>query len=340
MDTRPEGYDTLMGDIGRGRHLVRFGPVRRVAALATACCLLASCSSDPDAVGGAEPSPEVRTAPGSPQEPIGGSESAKAQRSRGGGARGLPKAPAGDAPALASQLDRAVATLRDEDATAAELRRAGEFHQLAILVLAVAGSDLGRAVTSRLNRQTAAVTLPGVRAARQLRALTDPQPLLPSWRITAPPPYQALVDHYRDAQRRTGVPWTYLASIHLVETRMGRIRGTSTAGARGPMQFLPATWELYGAGGDINDPRDAILAAARLLRANGAPGDMAEALWHYNPSDSYVRAVSGYAHTMEVHDWAYRSYWQWRVLYRHTRGVFVLPVGYPETRPVLLPGVR
>ena len=67
------------------------------------------------------------------------------------------------------------------------------------------------------------------------------------------------------------MPWTYLAAIHLVETRMGRIRGASTAGARGPMQFLPSTWALYGAGGDINDPRDAILAAARLLRHHGAP---------------------------------------------------------------------
>ena len=36
---------------------------------------------------------------------------------------------------------------------------------------------------------------------------------------------------------------------------MGRIRGTSTAGARGPMQFLPPTWVADGAGGDIKDPR-------------------------------------------------------------------------------------
>ena len=341
MDTHLEGYGTGMCDVGRGRCHVRLGLAGRVAALATAACLLVACSSDPAAEGGPEPNPGVRTRSSSPQEAAVGSATPKAQPSRDGRAGRLPAVPAQEAPAaLASQLDRAVATLRDEDATAAELRRAGEFQQLAILVLAETGSEFGGAVTSRLHRRTAAVAVPGVRAARQLRALTDPQRLLPSWRITAPPPHQTLVDHYRDAQRRTGVPWTYLASIHLVETRMGRIRGTSTAGARGPMQFLPATWELYGAGGDINDPRDAILAAARLLRANGAPGDMAEALWHYNPSDSYVRAVSEYAHTMQVHDWAYRGYWQWRVLYRQTRGTFVLPVGYPDTRAVLLPGVR
>jgi membrane-bound lytic murein transglycosylase B len=242
--------------------------------------------------------------------------------------------------ALASQLDRAVATLRDGDATAAELRRAGELQQLAVLVLDEAGREFERAVTSRLDRQAAAVTSASVRAARQLRSMTAPQRLLPRWRIAAPLPRHEAVDHYREAERRTGVPWTYLAAIHLVETRMGRIRGTSTAGARGPMQFLPATWELYGAGGDINDHRDAILAAARLLTANGAPGDMAEALWHYNPSDRYVRAVSEYARTMQRHDWAYRGYRHWRVLYRHVRGTYVLPVGYPDTRAVLLPGVR
>ena len=245
---------------------------------------------------------------------------------------------AGDAATLASRLDRAVATLRDPRSTTAEQGRAGELQQLAVRALAHGSDRLERRVTGRLDHQAALVTRASVRASRLLGAMTAPQRRLPSWRIVAPAPPGELLDDYRAAQRRTGVPWTYLAAINLVETRMGRIRGTSTAGARGPMQFIPATWAAYGAGGDVNEPRDAILGAARLLEANGAPGDMAGALWHYNQSHSYVLAVSAYARSMQVADWAYRGYWHWRVLYSQRRGTYVLPVGYPHTRAVLLRG--
>ncbi len=239
---------------------------------------------------------------------------------------------------LAGQLDRAAATVRDPDATTIDVRRAAEFQQLAARTLATASGVFRRKVMARLHPETALVTRADIRAATLLHAMTDPQPKLPRWRIVAPPPATELLGYYQQAQRRTGVPWAYLAAIHLVETRMGRIRGTSTAGALGPMQFLPSTWALYGGGGDINDPRDAILAAARLLRDNGAPRNMAEALWHFNPSDRYVGAVSSYARTMQRSRSAYRAYWHWRVLYRHTRGTYVLPVGYPETRAILLRG--
>jgi membrane-bound lytic murein transglycosylase B len=102
------------------------------------------------------------------------------------------------------------------------------------------------------------------------------------------------------------------------------------------MQFLPTTWDLYGEGGDIEDPRDAILAAARLLRANGAPGDMREAVWHYNPSDNYVGAVVRYAEQLRRSPESYRGYWHWRVLYQHVRGTYLLDHGYPRTRAQLL----
>jgi hypothetical protein len=302
-------------------------------------CLLASCSipgtvdreTEPagSASGSATPSGDTAARPPSstprstPDETLGE----------------LPPVPAPDnAAALARQLDRATTSVRERDGTPTDVRRAAEFQQLAVRALATAPAAFRRGVTSRLHPDTALLIRGMVRAARFLHSMTEPQQQLPRWRIVAPSPATELLGHYREAQRRTGVSWTYLAAIHLVETRMGRIRGVSTAGARGPMQFLPSTWDLYGAGGDITDPRDAILAAARLLKARGAPGDMADALWHYNPSENYVRAVLEYARTMQRSRSAYRAYWHWRVLYRHARGTYVLPVGYPKTRPVPLPG--
>jgi soluble lytic murein transglycosylase-like protein len=109
------------------------------------------------------------------------------------------------------------------------------------------------------------------------------------------PPLADLVGYYDEAERRLGIGGHYLAAIHLVETKFGRVINNSVAGAQGPMQFIPSTWEIYGRGGNIRDPHDAILAAARLLRANGAPGRYGPALRAYNPSGLYVEAVSQYA---------------------------------------------
>lgn len=167
-----------------------------------------------------------------------------------------------------------------------------------------------------------------VEAARQLRALTKPRPTLPPWHIVAPAPRDELLAYYHEADTATGVPWAYLAAIHLVETRMGRIRGDSTAGARGPMQFLPSTWAAYGNGGDIESNHDAIFTAARYLKANGAPGDMAKAVWNYNHSDRYVQAVTLYARRMLADPAAYAAYWQWDVYYRLASGDVLLPVGW------------
>jgi membrane-bound lytic murein transglycosylase B len=109
------------------------------------------------------------------------------------------------------------------------------------------------------------------------------------------PPLADLASHYDKAKRRIGVDQHYLAAIHFVETKFGRVKSNSVAGAQGPMQFIPSTWRIYGRGGNIQDPHDAILAAARLLRANGAPGSYGRALHAYNPSRLYVAAVTHYA---------------------------------------------
>lgn len=108
-------------------------------------------------------------------------------------------------------------------------------------------------------------------------------------------PLDSLRAYYLEAQRRYGVDASYLAAINYVESNFGRINGPSSAGAEGPMQFLPSTWSEYGQGGNIDDPHAAILAAARYLQRNGAPYDMRNAIWHYNNSFDYVDAVEAFA---------------------------------------------
>ncbi len=73
--------------------------------------------------------------------------------------------------------------------------------------------------------------------------------------------------------------------------------------AVGPMQFLPGSWQVYGAGGNPQNVDDAALAAARYLCAGGvdlsvAPR-LASAIFNYNHSDAYVAAVLGWAHGYE-----------------------------------------
>ncbi|EUA51701.1 transglycosylase SLT domain protein [Mycobacterium xenopi 3993] len=101
-----------------------------------------------------------------------------------------------------------------------------------------------------------------VDARRQLTAMARVQDTLPAWRIEPPPPADELLGYYHEAESQSGVGWNYLAAINLIETRFGSINGVSTAGAQGPMQFLPSTFAAYAEGGDIHSPRDSIMAAA------------------------------------------------------------------------------
>jgi membrane-bound lytic murein transglycosylase B len=110
-----------------------------------------------------------------------------------------------------------------------------------------------------------------------------------------PRPLPELIGYYDEAERRFGVGAEYLAAINLTETKFGRVVSDSSAGAQGPMQFIPSTWKAYGLGGDVQDPHDAIVGAANYLSSSGAPGDYDRALLAYNPSRAYVDAVKRYA---------------------------------------------
>ena len=128
-------------------------------------------------------------------------------------------------------------------------------------------------------------------------------------------PLSELRSYYLEAQRIYGVDPSYLAAINFIESKFGRVNGPSSAGALGPMQFEPGTWTEYGNGGNIMDPHDSILAAARYLAANGAPGDMRNAIFHYNLDFNYVDAVESLAHSFRTD-----PAWLDRVYYWDTSG--------------------
>ncbi|SEG26616.1 Transglycosylase SLT domain-containing protein [Thermomonospora echinospora] len=115
-----------------------------------------------------------------------------------------------------------------------------------------------------------------------------------------PPAYLAL---YLKAAAQYGIPWNVLAAIGDAESDHGRgtgpgiTSGTNHAGAAGPMQFLRSTWAAFGVDGNgdgrknIYDPTDAIPAAARYLKHNGAPAHLERALHRYNHADWYVKKI-------------------------------------------------
>ncbi len=110
------------------------------------------------------------------------------------------------------------------------------------------------------------------------------------------PPF--LLPIYQAAGTEYGIRWEILAAINEIETNYGRLNGvTSSAGAQGWMQFMPATWKAYGVDGnkdglaDPYNPVDAIFSAARYLKAAGADRDLRAAVWAYNHADWYVDSV-------------------------------------------------
>lgn len=136
---------------------------------------------------------------------------------------------------------------------------------------------------------------PGVSRERELRIAREDIAARPVGRISKDE-YKRL---YKVSAARYGFreDWYVLAAVGWVESQHGDNMGPSSAGAMGPMQFLPSTWEVSGIDGNrdgvanIMDPEDAIPAAARYLKAGGAPRDWRAALYTYNHAEWYVEKV-------------------------------------------------
>ena len=220
-------------------------------------------------------------------------------------------------------LDAAIADWRAEGTARPprELRLWALHQQRLYLRLGLVRGAFSTAVVARLPADLRADAREIVAARRALASLTPPTTLpLSAFRTGPAEPADRLLGHYREAERRFGVPWHVLAAVNFVETAFGKVRSRSTAGAQGPMQFLPATWRAYGLGGDVHDPHDAILGAANMLRANGAPGDLRRALFAYNHSTRYVTAVLAYARVMRHTRAAYYGFHAWQVFVRTPAG--------------------
>jgi hypothetical protein len=111
------------------------------------------------------------------------------------------------------------------------------------------------------------------------------------------------IELFKDSAARycPGLSWTVLAAIGQIESADGQNMGPSTAGALGPMQFLPSTWRTWGIDGfgdtgrpNIMNPFDAVPSAARLLCADGAASggqSLRSAIFDYNHATWYVNEV-------------------------------------------------
>jgi Transglycosylase SLT domain len=174
-------------------------------------------------------------------------------------------------------------------------RKLGLVHQVAALI-----SAPGVSMTS-LTRTVSAILGP---TARMESLRSQQLPVVGTTSGTVPTTYLQLFK-YSAARECPGLSWTILAAIGQIESGDGTNVGPSTAGALGPMQFLPSTWARWGINGpgqtgppNVLNPYDAVPSAARLLCAAGAAGggqSLANAIFAYNHADWYVREVLGLA---------------------------------------------
>ena len=177
---------------------------------------------------------------------------------------------------------------------------------------------LSRQVIRLLPSRLARDVTDDVLAHRELAQLTPPQPLS-AFRVGPAAAAAKLRAYYAEAQRRSAIPWQVLAAVNYVESDFGLVRQSSVSGAQGPMQFMPSTWAAYGRG-DVHDPHQAILGAARFLHAAGATIDERAGLHRYNPSLAYVDAIERYAGRIRRDPRAFLVYYARRLIVRTPQG--------------------
>jgi len=241
-----------------------------------------------------------------------------------------------DPSALATLLEALEAAIRAPATPDSALPRLAHQQQVIYRVLS-RDTSRSAAVRAALDPRWHWVFDQHIAARRQFLAMHRgfPSSRVPAWRIQSPAPQEQLLKAYRSAAAATGIPWTVLAAVNLVETGMGRIDGVSVANAQGPMQFLPSTWAErgIGQGGDIRNPWDAIHAAARYLVRRGGLHDLRRGLWGYNNSNHYGEAVLRYAALLDRDPLAYRGLYHWQIHYASAAGDLWLHEGYGRQKP-------
>jgi hypothetical protein len=188
---------------------------------------------------------------------------------------------------MAARLDLAGVDLMVNQATSARL---GLVHRVAGLISApgVSLATLTRKVARILGPSGRIEQLSGQLPVSSVPTGTQPATYIELFKASA-------------AEYCPGMSWTVLAAIGQIESADGANMGPSSAGALGPMQFLPSTWAQWGIDAfgqtgtpNVMNPYDAVPSAARMLCADGAAAggrSLYNAIFDYNHADWYVNEV-------------------------------------------------